>query len=77
MIRNVIFLHNIITPLKTSHIYRDVIGMKKNGIKYDFYDKKESIDLESIHDSIGQFTYLNVEDGLTIGNDYFRFEKRF
>lgn len=51
--------------------------MKKNGIKYDFYDKKESIDLESIHDSIGRFTYLNAEDRLTIGNDYFRFEKIF
>lgn len=50
---------------------------EKNGIKYDFYDKKESIDLESIHDSIGRFTYLNVEDRLTIGNDYFRFEKIF
>lgn len=52
--------------IKTNHIYRDIIGIKK-----------ESIDLESVHASIGRFTYLNVEDGLTIGNDYFGFEKIF
>lgn len=50
---------------------------EKSEFKCNFKDETDSNGLKLINDLTGRFSYLNIEDGLNIGNDYFGFEKIF